>query len=231
MRVRTGMRPIENRADKGAEGDTKEMRIIGITGGVGAGKSEILAYLEKHYGACVIQADQVGHLVMEPGGPAYQGVLQAFGGRDGVKGLLREDGSIDRGVLGGLVFGKPEELLRLNEIIHPAVKEWISREIERQRQQGCELLVIEAALLIEGGYEKICQELWYIHADEEVRRERLKSSRGYSDQRIDAVFASQLSQEEFRRHCQVVIDNSKAFSDTCRQIGEAFDRWQMCARP
>lgn len=207
------------------------MRIIGITGGVGAGKSEILAYLEKNYGACVIQADQVGHLVMEPGEPAYRMILDAFEGQAKEKRLLRADGSIDRGVLGGLVFGKPERLMQLNGIIHPAVKEWICREIEKRRQQGCELLVIEAALLIEGGYEKICQELWYIHADEEVRRERLKSSRGYSDQRIDAIFSSQLSQEEFRRHCQVVIDNGGAFSDTCRQIGEAFDRWQMCARP
>ena len=207
------------------------MRVIGITGGVGAGKSEILAYLGRHYGAFVIQADQVGHVVMEQGGPAYQAVLDTFGEMEGARGLVRQDGSIDRGILAGLVFGKPERLLRLNGIIHPAVKEWICREIENQRQQGRELLVIEAALLIEAGYQEICQELWYIYAGQEARRERLKSSRGYSNERIDAVFASQLSEEEFRCHCQVVIDNSGAFSDTCRQIGEAVDRWQMCARP
>lgn len=224
-------RKVQSDLGEKAAKERKRVRVIGITGGMGAGKSEILVCLQRRYGASVIQADQVGHVVIEPGGMAYQAVLDAFGGVDKAEGLLRPDGSIDRGVLAGLVFGKPEELKRLNGIIHPAVKEWICREMEYRRQQGQELLVIEAALLIEAGYEKICQELWYIYARPEVRRERLKSSRGYSDARIDAVFASQLSEEEFRRHCQVVIDNSGAFSDTSRQIGEAVDRWQMCARP
>ncbi|MCI8417460.1 MAG: dephospho-CoA kinase [Lachnospiraceae bacterium] len=202
------------------------MRSIGITGGVGAGKSEILAHLEKYYGAQIIEADKVGHLVMEPKGPAYQAVLEAFGLE-----ILGKDGAIDRGVLGGMVFGNEEQLEKLNKIVHPQVKSWIYREMGRLRQQGCELFTIEGALLIEDQYEDICQELWYIHADADIRRERLRASRGYTDERIDAIFHSQLSEAEFRKHCQAVIDNSGSFDKTCRQIAGLFDRWNLCARP
>ncbi len=201
------------------------MRSIGITGGVGAGKSQILAHLEKYYGAQVIEADKVGHLVMEPKGSAYEAVLEAFGSE-----ILGEGGVIDRKVLGGMVFGRPEKLDRLNKIVHPEVKTWIYREMGRLRQQGCELLTIEGALLIEDRYEDICQELWYIHTDAGVRRERLRASRGYTDEKIDAIFHSQLSEEEFREHCQAVIDNSGPFDKTCRQIAGLFDRWNLCAR-
>lgn len=181
---------------------------------MGAGKSEVLAHLKEKYGACVIQADQVGHKVMEPGGEAYEAVLAAFPDQK----LLRPDGTIDRGILGSIVFADREKLEILNAIIHPAVKKWICQEIEIQRQQGCRLCVIEAALLIEDRYEQLCGELWYIYADEEVRRERLKASRGYSDEKVASIFKNQLSEKEFRSHCQTVIENSGDFAKTCRQI-------------
>lgn len=197
------------------------MRIIGVTGGVGAGKSKVLMHLKEVYGACVIQADQVGHKVMEPGEAAYEAVLEAFRGADASGVLLREDGSIDRGVLGSLVFADKDKLAVLNAIIHPAVKEWIRREIESQKRQGCPLLVVEAALLLEDHYEEFCQELWYIYAEEGVRRLRLMESRGYSQERITSIFQNQLSEKDFRRNCQVVIDNSGDFAKACRQIAAA----------
>ena len=199
------------------------MKILGITGGVGAGKSEVLSHLEQAYGACVIQADQVGHEVMAPGGAAYEAVLQAFG-----QEFQKEDGTIDRKKLGTVVFADEGKRRTLNAIVHPAVKETIRRAADLKRQQGRELLVIEAALLIEDHYEEICQELWYIYAAEPVRWQRLKASRGYSDEKIDAMIRSQLSEERFRSACQAVIDNSGAFAETCRQIRELFDRsgWQ-----
>lgn len=190
------------------------MWVIGITGGVGAGKSEILAFLEKECGARVFQADQAGHLVMEPGTEAFERIAALFGGR-----ILGEDGRIDRRALGAVVFADAKKREALNEIIHPAVKAMALKEIVRAREEGrYPLFVIEAALLIEDHYEKICDELWYIYAAPEVRRERLRASRGYSDEKISSVFASQLTDEEFRKHCRRVIDNSGSIEAACEQI-------------
>lgn len=204
------------------------MKIIGITGGVGAGKSEILKHLQDAYQAYVIQADQVGHLVMEPGQDAYKAIVETFQDMPSdvnvapVGSLLREDGTIDRGVLGSIVFSDGEKLKMLNSIIHPAVKQWIRDEIGKKQKEGTRLLVVEAALLIEDGYASVCDELWYIHTNQAVRRERLKASRGYSDEKIDAICRNQLSETEFRGACQAVIDNSGAFEDTRQQIADLF---------
>lgn len=201
-------------------GRKNRMKIIGITGGVGAGKSEILSFLEEAYGAYVVQADLVGHLVMEPGTPAYREILEQFG-----TGIIRADGSIDRGILGGIVFTDTKKLQLLNGIIHPAVKQWIRAEIDRVKQKGsCSLFMIEAALLIEDHYEEICEEFWYIYADPRVRRERLKCTRGYTDEKIDAIFASQQPDEVFRASCQAVIDNSGSREETHRQIQKQMEK-------
>ncbi|NBK93259.1 dephospho-CoA kinase [bacterium 1XD21-13] len=192
------------------------MRVIGITGGVGAGKSRILDFLEKEYEAKVFQADEAGHRVMEPGTGAFAEITRLFG-----REILGEDGRIDRRALGALVFSDQEKRECLNGIIHPAVKAMALEEIARTRHEGVHpLFVIEAALLIEDHYERICDELWYVYADERVRRERLRTSRGYSDEKITAVFESQLSEAEFRRHCQLVIDNSGSIEAACEQIRE-----------
>ena len=173
----------------------------------------------------MIQADQVGHLVMEPGQAAYEAVVKAFepdaAGKETANAegtILRPDGTIDRGVLGSIVFADKGKLEILNSIVHPAVKDWIRREVVRQQEMGCRLLIIEAALLIEDHYSEICQELWYIHTDAQVRRVRLKASRGYTDERIDSIFRNQLSEEAFRQACQVVIDNSGSLEETKKQI-------------
>lgn len=204
------------------------MKIIGITGGVGAGKSAILEHLKEQYGAYVIQADQVGHLVMEPGQEAYEAIVEAFAkGKSGEctaasKQILRMDGTIDRKILGSIVFSDKEKLEQLNAIVHPAVKEWIRREIAWKQKEGCRLLIVEAALLIEDGYASICDEMWYIYTDPQVRRARLKASRGYTDEKIDAIYRNQLSEAAFRAACQAVIDNSGSFEDTKTQIAGLF---------
>lgn len=190
------------------------MRVIGITGGVGAGKSQVLSFLEKTYKAQVFQADEVGHQVMEPGTKAYGQIVDYFG-----KGILAGDGQIDRRALGALVFSNEKKRKYLNGIIHPAVKALALEEIARAHNEGaCRLFIIEAALLIEDHYEEICDEFWYVYANETVRRERLRISRGYSDEKITAMFESQLTDEEFREHCRVVIDNSGSIEEAYEQI-------------
>lgn len=193
------------------------MKVLGITGGVGAGKTTVLNYMENRYGARVIQADQVAHRLMEPGQICHQRIAASFGTQ-----ILRKDGTIDRGKLGAQVFQNREKLRRLNELVHPAVKEWIRREIEKSRREAkTPFLVIEAALLIEEHYEEICDELWYVRADTEVRLRRLMESRGYTRERSRSIMANQLPDEVFRRHCQFVVDNG---GDIVENTYEQIDR-------
>lgn len=196
------------------------MKVIGITGGVGAGKSEILKYLKESYGAVVIEADKVGHLLMEPGGACYYSIVEKFGSI-----ILRGDQTIDRGKLGKIVFAEEALLKELNKIIHPRVKSHIISEIAKERAyHRTELFVIEAALLLEDHYDVICDELWYIDTAEEVRRMRLKASRGYDDEKIRAICANQRSREEFAGACQVIIDNSGELTHTYEQIDRQLGR-------
>ena len=192
------------------------MRTIGITGGVGAGKSELLAYIEKNYNSRILLADTVGHLVKQPGQPCYEKLVALMG-----KEILFPDGQIDRKAMAERIFADPELLEQVNGMIHPAVETYILEQIHLEKVRGTrEFFFVEAALLIECGYEDKMDELWYIYADREVRARRLKASRGYSDEKIQEIMDSQLSEEEFRRHCQVVIDNSGSLQDAYRQIDE-----------
>ena len=196
------------------------MKVIGITGGVGAGKSEILKYLKEKYGAIVIEADKVGHLLMEPGGACYYSIVEKFG-----SSILNGDQTINRGKLGKIVFADEGLLAELNKIIHPRVKSHIVSEIAKERAyHRTKYFVVEAALLIEDHYDVICDEMWYIHTDASVRAERLKETRGYDDEKIVSICANQKSPEEFRSACQVVIDNSGDLADTQKQIDEQLGR-------
>ena len=189
------------------------MRVIGVTGGVGAGKSTVLSYLKEQYEARIIEADVVGHEVMEPNMPAYDRILREFG-----KVILDGDGKIDRKLLASIVFADPEKLHRLNAIVHPAVKAEILRRIECAEKQQVHLAVVEAALFLEENYDAFCDETWYIYTDEKKRRERLKKSRGYTDERISQILKSQRSHGEFLNRCQYVIDNNGTSEETHRQI-------------
>lgn len=192
------------------------MKIIGLTGGVGSGKSRVLSYLEESHDAYICQADHVAWELQYPGTECYKKIVEHFG-RD----ILNEDDTLDRKRLGAIVFTDTDELMKLNAIMHPAVKEKIIDTIDKERQSGTGLFVLEAALLIEEGYGKICDELWYIYADEEIRVLRLKESRGYSAEKIRDIMASQLSKEAYEEGCDRIIDNSGSFEDTEGQIDKA----------
>ena len=187
------------------------MKTIGITGGVGAGKSKILAYIQTHCSCRILLADEAAHKVREPGNPCYDELVR----------LLETDGQINRQKMAAKIFADHELLEAINAVIHPAVKAYILQEIEAEREAGkIDAFFVEAALLIEEGYGELLDELWYIFAQKEVRRKRLMQDRGYSEEKVEQIFASQLSEEEFRCHCKVVIDNSADLVDTYRQIDE-----------
>lgn len=192
------------------------MKVIGITGGVGSGKTQILDYLKAHTSCRVIVADEVAHELEEPGGICHEQIVALLG-----KKILAEDGRINKDEMAAKIFSDRNLLMQINGIVHPAVKEYIKKAIIEEEEAGrFDYLFIEAALLIEDGYERIVDAMWYIHADEQVRRDRLKSSRGYSDEKIDSIIKEQLAEEEFYRQCTVVIDNSKTLQSAYEQIDE-----------
>lgn len=191
------------------------MKIIGITGGVGSGKSKVLDCLEQEFCAKVYQADEVAKELQKKGHSCYDAMVAYFGEQ-----ILDATGEIDRPKLAGIVFKDEEKLLRLNQMVHPAVREYLVSEIERQKKEKTDYFIIEAALLLENDYRAICDEIWYIHTSEEVRRQRLKESRGYDDQKISEIIASQLPESEFFAKCDAVVENDGDFEETRRQIGE-----------
>lgn len=200
------------------------MRLIGVTGGVGAGKSAILSYIEKHYKCRVYLADEVAHLVKRKGEECYYQLVKLLGDE-----VLDEDGEIHKGKMAAMIFAEEELLERVNEIVHPQVRIYLEKRITEARESGdVELLFIEAALLIEAGYKEIVDELWYIYADEKVRRRRLIRSRGYSLEKIAQIMEAQLTEEIFRKESDFVIDNSGDLEESYKQIRKKLEAytWQ-----
>ncbi len=191
------------------------MKILGITGGVGAGKSTVLAYLQERYGAYILQLDIVAHELMKKGGGAYAPIIEAFG-RD----ILDKTGEIVRPRLSEKIFEYGGDIRRLNAIVHPLVKEEVLKRLQEQEEKSsAPFAVLEAALLLEDHYDKICDEIWYIYVNETVRRQRLRDTRGYTEEKTDSILKQQKSDEEFRRLCQFVVDNSSSFiENTYEQI-------------
>ena len=138
------------------------MRVIGITGGVGSGKSMAADYLGQAWQALVLKADDIGHEVLSPSGECAEEVARRFG-----QDILTPAGEIDRGKLAGIVYQDPEKLTWLNKVVHPAVRKRIQEAIEKYRSLCPDgLVVVESALLQEGGLESVCDEVWLIDADD-----------------------------------------------------------------
>ncbi len=205
------------------------MITIGVTGGVGAGKSEILRYLENRYNCRVLLSDDAAKELELKGRALYEPLVRLLSGSvpekeqamsdlpseeresEGMphEALLLENGEINKAEMARRIFADEKLLQKVNELVHPAVNRYILDEIERERRSGArEFFVLESALLVENGYDRIVDSMWYIYCDMEVRRERLRASRGYSDEKITRIMGNQVSEEEYRRACDIVIDNT-----------------------
>ncbi len=203
-----------------------KMVVIGITGGVGAGKSTILSYMKEKYHARIIMADLVAKTLMEPGGETYQEILRQFG-----EDLAGEDGKIDKALLARKIFQQGCGTSTINELVHPAVVQKISKMLQKERLEAeinpsdhPHLVVIEAALLFEGHADVLCDEIWYVHADSEVRIARLMEGRGYSREKCLTIMESQMSEEFFRKKCSVTIDNSGGPEEVYFQVDAQINR-------
>ena len=183
------------------------MRVIGVTGGVGAGKSTVLEILKDEYGARLLPADEIGRELMEPEGACFAPVIETFG-----KAVVGADGRLDRGKIAEIVFKDKAALERLNGIVHPGVRREIKERLHRRREEeerGEEakeyLAVIESAILFEAGYE--------------ARIRRLTESRGYTRERCLKVMESQMGEAELRRRASAVIENDGDIEQVRGQIG------------
>lgn len=192
--------------------------IIGITGGIGAGKSTVVQYMKEHYPVHVIVADDVARRLQYPDGTIYRQMIDAFG-----DDIVNDDRTLNRQKVAMLIFSDKEKRRQLNAIVHPAVRQEIERQIEEQREHF-EHIVIEAALLIEEHYDDICDEFWYIDARKELRIKRLMESRGYDKDHCERIMAGQLSREQFQNACSVTIDNSGDMEFLKEQLNQLLGR-------
>ncbi len=204
------------------------MKLIGATGGVGSGKSEVLRYIQTHYNCRIEFCDDVARSLEAPGGRIYESLISlleeypADGGAGAVAPITLEDGRINNPEMARRIFSEPDLLQKVNNLVHPAVKTYILDEFQKEKDAGnIDFFVVEAALLIECGYGEHVDAMWYIYCNEQERRRRLRASRGYSEEKIDNILKSQLSEETFRENADIVIDNSGAIEDSIRQVDEA----------
>lgn len=192
--------------------------VIGLTGNIGTGKSTVMHQLAA-LGAVVVDADQVAHRVMEPGQPAYQAIVDAFGAEIAPRG-----GPVDRVRLGQIVFADPQALARLEAIVHPAVYQAISRTVAEAQAP---VVVIEAIKLLEAGLSlRLCDAVWVVTAPREQQIRRLMASRGLSQEEATLRIDAQPPQETKAARADVVIDNSGTLEDLQDQVLRA---WQALA--
>lgn len=193
------------------------MRIVGLTGGIGSGKSTV-AHRLGELGAAIVDADKLGHGAYLPGGPAYDDVVAAFG-----REVVAPDGSIDRKALGARVFADPAALARLNAIVHPRIAEGIRVEIARLRGgDPRKPIVVEAAVLLEAGWQTLVDEVWVVVAPPAIAIPRLVASRGLTPEDATKRIAAQLSNEERTRAADRVIVNEGSLDALVAAVDAAF---------
>lgn len=192
------------------------MRIIGITGGIGSGKSVVLNLLKEKHDSYIVETDRLAHRLMEPGTEVYNQIISSFGDL-----ILQEDGTINRKKLGAIVFGQEERLDELNKIVHPAVKKYILNDINQKRNLNTiPYYIIESAILIEAGYKEICDEIWYVYVDLEERLKRLIAGRGENREHWQNIILNQSNEAFYRDNCDWVIDNSYTIEKTANMVNE-----------
>ncbi|NLN66201.1 MAG: dephospho-CoA kinase [Clostridiaceae bacterium] len=198
------------------------MKVIGITGGIGSGKSTAARIL-KEYGAKVIFADEVAKSITEPNMPAYKRIIEHFGGD-----ILDLQGRIDRRKLGDIVFNDEKELLYLNEITHGIVAEEIGKTLEEYRKAGFELVVVEAIVPIEHGFLDLVDTVWVVVASEDIRIKRIMRRNRFSyDEAIQRI-RTQMSEDKYKSIANKIIYNNGTVEDLKTKIRGLLLHEQIC---
>jgi dephospho-CoA kinase len=195
------------------------MKTIGLTGGIGSGKSTV-SQLLADLGAFVIDADKVGHEIYLPGKEAWKQMTAAFG-----QDILAEDQTIDRKKLGAIVFGSEGALKQLNAIVHPLMFTEIEQRIQAKRAEGfTKPIVVEAAILIEANWVPLADEVWLVETNTQAVVDRVAEQRGMAAKDTEARIASQLSNVERRKHAQLVIQNDGSLEDLTQRVNQAWEQ-------
>jgi dephospho-CoA kinase len=194
------------------------MKIIGLTGGIGSGKSAVAHYLET-LGAAVIDADKVGHEVQEPHTPGWEKIVAEFGEQ-----VLMPNGNIDRKKLAGIVFLDPGARAKLNGILHPEIYQAVKARLEKYRREGVLLVVLEAPLLIDAGWEGLVDEVWVVVTPQPTVIRRLQKTRGMSETEILARIKSQLSTEEKIKKADVILENNSSLEKLQVKVKKQWER-------
>ena len=207
------------------------MKKIVITGGIGAGKTAVLKYLQENVNCKVIRADDVAHILMEPYEKCYYEILNAFPEYDLLtypteqnypddESLNNKENPFDKEKLSEMIFSDEDNRNKLNSIVHPAVKEYILEDVQSEEDKGeIDYYFLEVALAIEEGYDRLFDETWYIYASEKTRSKRLEINRGYSENKITGIMNSQLSEEEYKLHATHIICNDNSLDELYANIG------------
>ncbi len=196
------------------------MKIIGLTGGIGSGKSTVVQFLAE-LGAVVLDVDKVGHEALGPGSEAWERVISEFG-----NDIMTVSGEIDRAKLGKRVFNNHEDLLRLNRITHPIIDNMLKAKLDEYQRRGDSVVVMEAAALIESGRASTVDEIWVVVAPEAAVLERLAGRAGYSEDESKARIRAQLSAEERIKHADVVIDTDCSLDELKARVAVQWERLQ-----
>ncbi|NLM12928.1 MAG: dephospho-CoA kinase [Epulopiscium sp.] len=191
------------------------MKVIGLTGGSGSGKSTVVFLLSQLTKVYIIDADKIGHQIILKGKPAYYDIIQHFG-----REILNEEGEVNRKRLGEIVFSDKDSLNILNKITHPRIREEIIKTIKQIKQSSSSYnyIVIDAALLIEVELHKIVDEVWAVYADEEKRIQRIMKRDGIDIKQAENRIKSQMPWEEMKRYADRIIDNGIDTEFTNKQL-------------
>ena len=199
----------------------KEPILIGLTGGIASGKSTVIQFL-RYQGFPVIDADKLGHKVLEPGNPGYSKVVEKFG-----EGILNKDKNVNRLVLGRIVFADPSQLKALNEISHPIIAEMVLKEFESKiSEDSGGIVFLEAALLIEANWYNIFHHIWVVNLDAAEATRRLQERDGLSESEARSRLESQLTTKERLAYANVVLQNDGSRKDLFSQTQRALEELQ-----
>ena len=190
------------------------MKVIGLTGGIGSGKSTVSRFLAE-LGTVIIDADRVGHEALGTSDEVRRELLATFGWQ-----IMTPKGEVDRKKLGEIVFGDPESLSRLNQIMHPRMYDMVKAQLEEYRRQGVAVVVLEAPLLIEADWTSLVDEVWVTVADESTVLKRVKEKLGLSERECLARIHCQLPSEERAKHADVVIDTDCGLDELKAKVKE-----------
>ena len=188
------------------------MFVIGLTGGIGSGKTEVTHVL-RELGAVVIESDKVAHLSYRPGTDAYDEIIDQFG-----KEVLDDSGVIDRGKLGGLVFAGPDLRIQLEKIVWPAVRSWITERLIQEKERGTKIIVIEVPKLFEAGWEDLADAIWTVEAPSAVIAQRVNVRSNLSETETNARVQAQITRAERAERADLVIENSGELADLRERI-------------